>query len=85
MPSANGYSLVVNRQGAKHVVTATWAAPFYVLDTSYDDPEDEPMLIHCETLDDAKARLDGGNYEHQQARVILNADFTEYEDESDRG
>lgn len=77
MGSANGFRLVVERGGVSHSLVAAWAAPYFVLDESFDEVTDEPMLIHCETIDDARERLRvGGNFEHQRVRVILNADFS---------
>lgn len=49
MTSANGYS--INQNGFN--IVATWAAPFFVLVLGFD-PEEKPMLIHCDDLSNAQ-------------------------------
>ena len=51
MPSANGYKLIVNG----HTLVAYWPAPYFVLAIDSEDHSEEPLLIHCEDLEHARA------------------------------
>jgi hypothetical protein len=64
VPSANGFALRVDG----YTLTASWPAPFFALCRSVgpDDTPDEPLLIHCDSLDHARAKRG----------TVLNADFT---------
>lgn len=76
MPSANGYGLDVTVNNTPFVVTASWAAPYFVLLTGIWGVNDAPYadLHHCDDL----AHAQSVKRNAQERAVILNADFTPY-------
>lgn len=64
--SANGYTLTIEHGGEVFEERASWPAPYFSLVLTYGpDGPDEPLLIHCETLEDARRK--GG--------IVLDAGF----------
>lgn len=64
MTSANGYLLEV--QG--YTLRSYWPAPFYALCLREGpDGPDEPLLIHCDSLEHARGKRG----------IVLDADFQE--------
>jgi hypothetical protein len=51
VPSANGCKLEVNG----HTLVAYCPAPFFVLEIEPEDRDEDPLLIHCEDIDDARS------------------------------
>jgi hypothetical protein len=69
--SANGYILqITTRSGGEHSLCAYWPAPYFVLvGCDSDEPRDQPILYHAESLGDAQRFSRSGG-------IILNSDFT---------
>jgi hypothetical protein len=54
MSSANGYNLQVTTSIGTFTLAASWAAPFFAVDTSVCCKEgDKPLLYHASSFQDA--------------------------------
>lgn len=54
MSSANGYVLVATKGKQRYELRASWAAPYFVVDSDPFDLMDPPRLIHCDDIDHAR-------------------------------
>lgn len=75
MSSANGFGLEVTVAGKAFVLTASWAAPYFVMITGVYNNAPFADLHHC---DDLAHAVSVQRCERVGAARILNADFTEY-------
>jgi hypothetical protein len=75
MSSANGFGLDVVVAGKAFVLTASWAAPYFVMITGVYNDKPFADLHHC---DDLAHAVSVQRAERVGASRILNADFTEY-------
>ncbi len=54
MTSANGQILIITQGSKVWEERAYWAAPYFALHLDDADDPERPLLIHCETLEDAQ-------------------------------
>lgn len=69
MSSANGYGLQVTTHTGTFTLRASWAAPYFSVDTSVCcDEGDKPFLYHAESYQDA-CRFGGQIFNSKFERV----------------